>query len=74
MQVSEIGPLGGLPWHVPVVCRTEAPRIITPGNSVWKRGLLGKESYQKSPLSRDFREVREFRDSRDFREPPDCGK
>ena len=36
-----------------------------------KTGLLEKGSFQKSPFSRDFREVR---DSRDFREPPDCGK
>ena len=37
----------------------------------WKRGLLEKGSFQKSPFSRDSRE---FLDSRDFREPPDCGK
>ena len=36
-----------------------------------KRGLLEKGSFQKSPFSRDSREVR---DSRDFREPPDCGQ
>ena len=34
----------------------------------WKRGLLEKGSFQKSPFSRDSRE---FRDSR---EPPDRGK
>ena len=32
---------------------------------------MEKGSFQKSPLSRDFRE---FRDSRDVREPPDSGK
>ena len=36
-----------------------------------KRGLLEKGSFQKSPFSRDSRELR---DSRDSREPPDCGK
>ena len=34
---------------------------------VWKRCLLEKGSFQKSPFSRDSRDSREFRDSR---EPP----
>ena len=36
-----------------------------------KRGLLEKGSFQKSPFSRDSRELR---DSRASREPPNCGK
>ena len=40
-------------------------------NRVRKRRLLEKGSFQKSPFSRDSREVR---DSRVLREPLDCGR
>ena len=56
--------------------RQEKP-ALNPGTRVAlvisgsEKGVFWKRCLQKSPLSRDSREVR---DSRDFRESPDSGK
>ena len=50
-------------------CRS--PGLRSPPSGSEKGVLLEKGSFQKSPVSRVFRE---FRGSRDRRELPDCGK
>ena len=63
----------GLPGHSPKVttCSFSYRFSGSEKGVFWKRGLLEKGSFQKSPFSRDSRE---FRDSRDFRESSDFGK